>query len=133
MDTRPYRVLPGQPLHQFFRQDAISASTHAVNERLVRFLATVQPPADLHSMREAYSRGDLGVPASLKSPRARTTTIDGPAGPIELRILVPDVVRGVYMHIHGGGWMVGSNDTWDQQLELFGHEAGMVSVSLNYR
>jgi acetyl esterase len=130
---RSYIVLPGQPLHQFFRPDAISASTHAVNDGLSRFLATMQPPADLAGLREAYSRGDLGVPAAPKSSRARTMTISGPGGPIDLRILVPDVIRGVYLHVHGGGWMVGSNDTWDQQLEAFGREAGMVSISPNYR
>jgi acetyl esterase/lipase len=71
--------------------------------------------------------------ASPKSPRARTLTIEGPAGPIGLRILVPDEVRGVYLHIHGGGWIVGSNDTWDAQLEYFGREAGLVAVSVDYR
>lgn len=84
-------------------------------------------------MRDAYVRGELGVPASPKSPRARRITIDGPAGPLNLRILVPDEVRGAYLHLHGGGWMMGSNDTWDGQLELFGREAGMASVSLDYR
>jgi acetyl esterase len=132
MDNR-YLVWPGQPLHRLFRQDAISAGTQAVNEGLARTLATLQPPRDLAGLRDAYSRGLLGVPASPKSSRARTMTISGPGGPIDLRILVPDVVQGVYLHAHGGGWMVGSNDTWDQQLELFGREAGMVSISLNYR
>jgi acetyl esterase/lipase len=85
-------------------------------------------------MRHAYSNGDLGLPSSPKSPAARTMTIDGPAGPIELRVLVPaGEIRGVYLHLHGGGWMFGSNDTWDQYLELFGREAGMVAVSINYR
>lgn len=113
--------------------DAISASTHAVNAGLAETLAAITPPDGLPAMREAYARGELGLPASPKSPRARTTTIEGPAGPIGLRILVPDEVRGVYLHIHGGGWIVGSNDTWDEQLEYFGREAGMVAVSLDYR
>lgn len=113
--------------------DAISASTHAVNTRVAEALAAITLPDGLPAMREAYARGELGLPASPKSPRARTTTIEGPAGPIGLRILVPDEVRGVYLHIHGGGWIVGSNDTWDEQLEYFGREAGMVAVSLDYR
>jgi len=112
---------------------AISASTQAVNAALAETLAALTPPDGLLAMREAYVRGELGLPASPKSPRARTMTIDGPAGPIALRIFVPDQVRGVYLHVHGGGWIVGSNDTWDEQLEYFGHEAGMVAVSLDYR
>lgn len=113
--------------------DAITASTHAVNARLAEALAAIAPPDELPAMREAYVRGELGLPASPKSPRARTMTIDGPAGPIGLRILVPDAVRGVYFHIHGGGWIAGSNDTWDEQLEYLGQEAGMVAVSVDYR
>ena len=129
-----YLVSPGQTLNQFFGPDAISADTSAVNAELARLLAALQPPADLATLRLEYSQGERGVPASPKSPDAATMTIAGPAGPIELRILVPKVpVRGVYLHIHGGGWMLGSNDTWDQQLELFGREAGMVAVSIDYR
>lgn len=91
------------------------------------------PPADLAETHDAYVKGLLGLPASPRSPRARTRTIDGPGGPIALRIFVPDEVRGVYLHVHGGGWIAGSNDTWDAQIELFGREAGMVAVSFDYR
>lgn len=120
-------------LHDLFRADAISADTQGVNNRLSATLASLTPPTDLGGLRNAYSSGSLGLPASPKSPHARQITIAGPGGPLDLRILVPDDVRGVYFHIHGGGWMVGSNDTWDNQLELFGREASMVSVSVNYR
>lgn len=129
----PFLVVPGQPLQKLFRSEAISAGTRAINETLIRTLATLEPPQDVAGLRDAYARGLLGLPASPRSSRARTMTIPGPGGPIELRILVPDLVRGVYLHVHGGGWMVGRNDTWDQQLELFGREAGVVAISLNYR
>lgn len=123
----------GRLLRDLFRPEAIGADTRAVNDRLAATLAVIDPPADLAGLREAYSLGRLGLPASPKSPRARTMTIPGPAGPIALRILTPQTIRGVYLHIHGGGWMVGSNDTWDDKLELFGREAGLVSISLDYR
>jgi acetyl esterase len=131
--SNPFFVVPGHPLNESFRPEAISPGTRIVNETLGRTLAAVEPPEDLAGLRDAYTRGLLGLPASPRSPRARTMTIRGPGGPIDLRILVPEVVRGVYLHVHGGGWMVGSNDTWDEQLELFGREAGVVAVSLNYR
>lgn len=122
-----------QAFHELFYPEAISPETQAVNDRLVATLASLNPPTELAGMRDAYSRGLLGVPASPKSSRARQATISGPAGPLHLRILVPNEIRGVYLHLHGGGWMVGSNDTWDQQLELFGREAGMATVSVDYR
>ena len=129
----PFLVTADRSVASLTDPQAISASTQAVNAALAETLAALTPPDGLLAMREAYVRGELGLPASPKSPRARTMTIDGPAGPIALRIFVPDQVRGVYLHVHGGGWIVGSNDTWDEQLEYFGHEAGMVAVSLDYR
>jgi acetyl esterase len=129
----PFLVTADHSVASLTDPRAISASTQAVNAALARTLAAMTPPNGLLAMREAYARGDLGLPASPKSPRARTMTIDGPAGQIALRIFVPDQVRGVYFHIHGGGWIVGSNDTWDEQLEYLGREAGMVAVSLDYR
>jgi acetyl esterase/lipase len=129
-----YIVSPGTSLTDVFSPDAISANTLAVNAELARILNKVQLPDGLPDMRAAYSNGDLGLPSSPKSPVARTMTIEGPAGPIEMRVLMPaGEVRGVYLHLHGGGWMFGSNDTWDQYLELFGREAGMAAVSINYR
>ena len=91
----PFLVSGDQSLALLTSPGAITASTHAVKARLAETLAAVTPPAGLPAMREAYVRGDLGLPASPKSPRARTLTIEGPAGPIGLRILVPDAVRGV--------------------------------------
>jgi len=129
----PFLVTADRSVASLTDPQAISASTRAVNAALAETLAAITPPDGLPAMREAYVRGALGLPASPKSPRARTMTIDGPAGPIALRIFVPDQVRGVYLHVHGGGWIVGSNDTWDEQLEYFGREAGMVAVSLDYR
>lgn len=129
----PFLVTADRSVASLTDPQAISASTQAVTAALAETLAALTPPDGLPAMRDAYVRGELGLPASPKSPRARTMTIDGPAGPIALRIFVPDQVRGVYLHVHGGGWIVGSNDTWDEQLEYFGHEAGMVAVSLDYR
>jgi acetyl esterase len=131
--NNPYLVSAEQPIASLTTYDAISVSTHAVNEKLAQELAAMTPPSGLAETRDAYVKGLLGLLASPKSSHARTRTIDGPGGPIELRIFVPDKVCGVYLHVHGGGWIAGSNDTWDAQLELFGREAGMVTVSFNYR
>jgi len=131
--ANPYLVQPGQSLANAFRVDAIPASARDINEKLLDELAQLAPPASLQEMRDAYSKGLLGLPSAPKSPRARTITIDGPGGPLSLRVLVPEQVRGVYLHFHGGGWTAGSNDTWDAQLEFFGRQAGMASVSIDYR
>lgn len=122
-----------QPLHDLFGPEAVSDDTHAVNQRLAAKLAAVVPPVDRAAMRDAYSRGELSLPVSPKSPNARSIVIPGPGGEIGLRILVPDSVRGVFLHLHGGGWTAGTNDMWDNYLELIGREAGLVAVSVDYR
>ncbi len=120
-------------LPELFRPEAVSANTRSINEGLSARLAAGPRPPDLGALREAFARGLTGIPASAKSPHARTRTIPGPGGDIPLRILVPDAVRGAYLHIHGGLWMIGTNDMWDGQLERLGREAGLACVSIDYR
>lgn len=129
-------TIEGQPapsLHALFRPAAISAETLEVNEDLGRKLAATVPPTDIAAMRRAYAEGALSLPVSPRSPRARQVVIPGPAGDIGLRVLVPDVVEGAYLHLHGGGWTAGTNDMWDNQLELLGREAGLAAISVDYR
>lgn len=120
-------------LTALFQPDAISAETRAVNDELAATLATLTPPADLEAMRTAYRDGDMGLPATPKAADAQTIRIPGPADEIELRVIVPPVVRGAYLHIHGGGWMVGTNDMQDALLENIARMAGLVTVSVDYR
>lgn len=125
----PYDAALGDP----FQPEAISAETWAVNAALAAKLAAVVPPTDVTAMRAAYAAGHLSLPVSPRSPRARTLTIPGPASEIGLRVLSPERPRGAYLHFHGGGWTAGTNDMWDEPLELLGREAGLVAVSVDYR
>lgn len=122
---------PDLPL--LFGAEAISGDTRAVNARLTSEIAARPTPASLEEVRHAFVHGLAGIPAAPKSPAAQTLSISGPGGEISLRILVPDEVRGAYLHIHGGGWMVGTNDMWDDRLERLGREAGLACVSVEYR
>ncbi|MBB3003954.1 acetyl esterase/lipase [Paraburkholderia tropica] len=117
----------------YFKPDAVSQDTIAINQRLKKMLAGSAKRADLAAARDAYASGELGIPVGPRSTRALTRVIPGPRGEIELRILIPKVVRGAYLYIHGGGWMMGSNDLSDDQLELIGQRAALVTVSVQYR
>ncbi len=120
-------------IHSLFQPDAISPDTQAVNARLSETLSTLSPPQDIAAMRDAYAKGDMGLPATPKAATARTVRIPGPGGEIALRVIAPDEVRGVYLHIHGGGWMLGTNDMQDALLESIGRGAGLAAVSIDYR
>ena len=41
------------------------------------------------------------------SPMAVESTIPGPAGDIPVRLFVPEEPKAMFLHIHGGGWIVG--------------------------
>ena len=64
-------------------------------------------------------------------------TIDGPAGPIPIRVYWPptasDTAPPVVVFIHGGGWSVGDLDTYDGTAREHAVGAGAVVVSVDYR
>lgn len=74
--------------------------------------------------------------ALLPELRAEDRTIDGPGGPIPLRVYWPEDVDGtppVLVFLHGGGWVVGDLDTYDTTARQHAAGAGAVVVSVDYR
>ena len=121
-----------------FHPDAIDPTTRAANETLEKMLAqmpplTSQTPAQIRAARAA-GQGTFG--AIVRLPHAQTRPIRGPAGEIPLRVIKPKGdARGVYLHIHGGGHTLGSEDIGfnllpfalaevaNRRCEAFGDEA----------
>ena len=65
---------------------------------------------------------------------AETITIDGPGGALDLRVIRPEgPVRGVYLHLHGGGWVLGAPHHSDRVLTRLVADTGVVTVSVDYR
>jgi len=52
---------------------------------------------------------------------------------IPVRVLVPEVVNGVYLQFHGGGMVLGDALYSDAQNELIARECNLAVVSVNYR
>jgi acetyl esterase/lipase len=52
---------------------------------------------------------------------------------IELRVFVPPTVHGAYLHIHGGGWVLGAADQQDVALWKLARHANVAVVSVEYR
>jgi acetyl esterase/lipase len=69
--------------------------------------------------------------------RVEDRTIDGPAGPIPLRLYWPprtgDAPVPVVMFFHGGGWVVGDLDSYDGDARRHAVGSGALVVSVEYR
>jgi acetyl esterase len=119
-----------------FRPDAIADDTAQLNEAMVALLTGLPEwwNVGAERTREARRQGRGPFPPPVISPRARTIVIQGRDGnDIPLRIIAPDTARGVYLHIHGGGWVLGAADMQDPMLEQIADTTGLAVVSVEYR
>ena len=111
--------------------DEVRAIQDAARLRLARI--PLWRPETAKATREARSRGG-GVYLEVDhSPRARVIEIAGADAPIALRIIAPPEPRGVYLHMHGGGWFMGGSDLQDSRLEAIADRAQIACVSVEYR
>jgi acetyl esterase len=120
-----------------FDAAAIDGETARLNAQMIQLL-TGQPDwwvAGAETSRQMRRRGEGPFPAPVMSPRARTLSITGKDGnPIPLRVIAPaEAPRGIYLHIHGGGWVLGGADMQDPKLERLADATGLAVVSVEYR
>ena len=119
-----------------FADAAIDAETAALNAQMIELL-TGQPEwwvVGAQAMRAARRRGEGPFPAPVMSSRARTLPIKGKDGnEILLRVIAPPQPRGIYLHLHGGGWVLGGADLQDPMLERIADNTGQAVVGVEYR
>jgi acetyl esterase len=124
-----------------FRDSAIDPDTAELNARMIQLL-TSQPEwwiIGAAAARAARRHGDGPFPAPIMSSRPRTLTIAGKDGnEIALRVIAPLASknaqpRGIYLHLHGGGWVLGGADLQDPMLERIADNTGQAVVAPEYR
>lgn len=99
------------------------------------WVAPVDDPALSVAERVAIARVERNG-SVLRSEAAIDRTIAGPAGPIRLRTFVPEQggrVDGVFLHLHGGGWFIGSPEMTDLLNEMIANTLNLAVVSVDYR
>lgn len=120
-----------------FADAAIDPGTAKLNVQMIELL-TGQPEwwvAGPEAFRAMRRRGEGPFPAPMMSARARTIVIAGKDGnQIPLRVIAPGAPpRGVYLHLHGGGWVLGGSDMQDPMLERIADNTGQAVVAPEYR
>jgi acetyl esterase/lipase len=120
---------------KLFAPESIDPETAEFNAKLEAAIAAAPPvtdfpPAAIRKAREE-GRSFWGPVQTVASARERL--IAGPAGEVRLRVLLPDVVRGVYLHLHGGGWTLGAANQSDVRNFAIARHCGLATVSVEYR
>ena len=104
---------------------------------LAQLAETPGPPFTAMTPEEGRAAYRLMRPANPEITVGHVTErrIDGPGGPIGLRIYRPEGNGPfpVYVNFHGGGWVIGDLDTADAVCRDICRTVGCVVVSVDYR
>ena len=79
--------------------------------------------------RAARRRGEHRPQPIPVSPIAQDRVLGG----VPVREFMPPEIRGVYLHIHGGGFVFGSSRLQDDRLEALASTCRVAVVSVEYR
>lgn len=118
-----------------FTDAAVAADTRMVNDAIVKALQQLPNrwAVPLPQIRAARVSGKGTFRLPPQSKRAHDETVPGPRGPVPVRIVMPDgAPKGVYLHIHGGGWSVGSARENDGLTDRIAARCGLAVVSVDY-
>ena len=124
-------------LSQMFRPGAVSDETAAFNARLEALLSELKPMNELGAevIRQAQAEGKGVLPIGGPLEGSDWHEIPGAeGGPGLVRISEPDgEPKGIYLHIHGGGWALSAPEYRDKKNQALAKASGMRVVSVKYR
>jgi acetyl esterase/lipase len=63
----------------------------------------------------------------------RDVHVPGPGGDVLVRLFVPEAPDGVVVHLHGGGWMMGTVASYEAPLTRMANRAGATVAAVEYR
>jgi len=121
-----------------FDPAAVAAETAEFNVALELALAALPQvhtvPPELTRKARAEGRGVFPLAGPLPEGSDWHDIPGAAGGPGRVRISAPpDTPRGTYLHIHGGGWTLGSPDQSDAHNQRLARETGCRVVSVQYR
>ena len=112
----------------------VSAETAAFNADLAARLAGAPLPFEvpLEVTRKARAEGKGLFPPA--GPLPGSDWVETGNGAVRVRLSLPQgAPRGVYLHIHGGGWTFGAPDQSDAYSQRIARATGLAVASVEYR
>jgi len=118
-----------------FDPKSIDPETENFNKMIEETMSS-QPP--YYTMIPQKIRDERESGKSIWGPikrldEAQDRLIPSPSGEVPVRVFVPDTVDGVFLHIHGGGFMLSRAYYFDERLAEISDKANIAVVSVDYR
>jgi acetyl esterase/lipase len=123
-----------------FNPASISPEAHAFNAKLIAIMKTGPKWWEVGAAkyRQMRAAGETPLPAATYLDTAANISIPSrdTGRSIPCRTLKPTDEKepqAVFMHIHGGGWVLQDEKSQDPVLQDLANESGVVCVSIGYR
>jgi acetyl esterase/lipase len=137
--SRRLAVRTNNLIAQRIKQGISMSSKHLLDPQL-HFLADFFPPGFVFSedmlpdFREQRSAELVMGDAEASGVQRTEIQAPGPDGGVRCLVYIPENVNGsAYLHIHGGGYIIGTADGSDQNNIDVASQLGTVVVSVDYR
>jgi acetyl esterase/lipase len=118
-----------------FLPAAVADETREFNEALRQLLATFPATHEMtpQEARDVRRAGNGPFGPMIVSEMGVNGAIPAAHGNIPIRVFAGDTVDAVFLHLHGGGWVLGAEDLNDAWHEEMATQAGVAVVSVGYR
>lgn len=118
-----------------FKPETISEETASFNKKLESILSRFKPthkktPEEVREETES-GKGIFGPVKRLDEAKDRIISINGRE--ILVRVVIPEKVNGVYLHFHGGGFVLMRPYVFDPSLVETAKRSNVALVSVDYR
>ncbi|MEP1206516.1 MAG: alpha/beta hydrolase [Rhizobiaceae bacterium] len=122
---------------ELFRPSSILEETRLFNDEII---ALLQDAPDMWSVpiatvRQNRLKGKGPFPLEVAEETASQLTIETANGDLDLRLFKPKsgAANGCYLHIHGGGWVLGNATGQDGRLQQIADNCQLNCISVEYR
>ena len=118
-----------------FDPKAVDPETAEFNKKLQALLASMPPSHSMtpQELREHRESGKSWMGPIKRLDEARDRVVRGLGREVPIRFFVPEEVHGVYLHMHGGGFVLSHPDHFDEALAATARNCKVVVVSVDYR
>jgi acetyl esterase/lipase len=115
-----------------------AAEAEALGQAVVQLFADSPPIHEVppEETRRARKEGRGLFPPPVLLDRCTTEVLVGPDGDdLPVRVCPPadGEPRAIYLHLHGGGWVLGDHEGQDEALAAMADGAGVLVLSVGYR